>query len=89
MKKILNYIYNKPIIFSILFNILSVFIFLISINKDNYYLLAIFICLIFMNKMILENGGELNKRKRVIILLGYFSMITICFLSNKYINFIR
>jgi len=83
MKKI---IYTNPIASSFIINTGSLAIAVKSINSDQYWCLTPLLATYIFNKKIIINGENINKVKKIVLCLIYFSMISLCFLLNKYIN---
>ncbi|MGG7177635.1 hypothetical protein ACQPU1_08590 [Clostridium paraputrificum] len=89
MKKFLNLLYERPVLFSILINLISSMITIVAINKENYYLLIPSVIALILNRKITENGINLTKRRQVLIFMSFFGMITFTFLCNKQIDFFK
>lgn len=75
-----KFIYEKPVIAAIIMNLTALIISMYFINKDMSYMYFYLVFVGFGTRKILDNGINLTKSKRLIIVLSFFIMIG-CFSS--------
>ena len=82
-------IYKNPVISAIIINIISLImcIYLIIVRKTEF---MIFLVLVGgINRRIIDNGNDIDKKKKIIIYISFFLMIGIGLFFSFYMNKVR
>ena len=82
-------IYKNLVISAVIINILSLIMCIYSTieRKTIFMMLLVFIGVV--NRRIIDNGNNLNKKKKIIIYISFFLMITIGFIYSSYMYKVR
>lgn len=78
-------IYKNPVIAGILLNLSAMFI---SINAIKYSIAPVIIMIILvgmLNRKIIDNGIDVNNRKKNLIVVSFIVMIGVLFIYNLFI----
>lgn len=70
-------IYKNPIISAVVVNILSLIMYIYLIKEGNIVFIMFLVLTGVVNRQIIDNGKNLNKKKRTIIYISFFLMIAI------------
>ena len=70
-------IYKNPVMLAVILNIISLIIVIFSISKKVYVLQVLVILVGLANRMIIDNGENIDKQKKIIIYVSFFLMLSI------------
>lgn len=76
-------LYRNPVISALIINIASLILSIYSIFYDEYWLMAWLPFVGILNRKIIDNGKNINKQKKNLILVCFVFMI-ICFLVYSF-----
>lgn len=77
-------LYKTPLISSILINLLSLFVFIYSIQKGNLIFITFLVIIGVLNRKIIDNGVNLSKWKKYVIYFTFFSMLAVGLIYGFY-----
>lgn len=89
MKKLLNVIFKFSLYITVLLNCITVYVLINGINTDNLKLVSFVLVATLINFILLRKGHNINKYKKIIMILSFYGMIIVSFLGNKYINILK
>ncbi|SUY45404.1 Uncharacterised protein [Clostridium putrefaciens] len=70
-------IYNNPVKSVISVNILSLIMYIYLIKQGNVVFILFLVLIGVVNRQIIDNGKNLNKKKKTIIYISFFLMLVI------------
>ena len=76
--------YRNPVISAIFINLITMILFINSINQDNLSFMFTLMLTGILNKNIINNGINLNKQRKEVIYLSFFISIAIFFIYSTY-----
>jgi ABC-type uncharacterized transport system permease subunit len=77
-------IYKNPVIAGIIINLVAMFVSVYAIKYRISYLIIAIIPVGIVNRKIIDNGIDMNIKKKVLILVSFTIMIVVFFLYNQY-----
>jgi hypothetical protein len=82
-------IYKKPLLSAVSLNIITLIIFIYSINNGETVPFMFSVLAGVFNRRIIDNGENINIKKKTIITISFFLMIIITFSYIIYINNVK
>lgn len=82
-------IYKNPVISGILLNISAIFLSIYAIKYNITPLIILIIPVGIFNRKIIDNGADMNNKKKILILVSFGVMIGVFLLYNRYISNMR
>ncbi len=82
-------IYKNPVITGILLNLSTIFLSIYAIKYSIQPLMLIPILVGILNRKIIDNGTDMNNKKKVLILLSFGIMISVILIYGRYIHDMR
>jgi len=82
-------LYRNPLISTITINFITLILFVYSINQRITPLTILLMLTGVVNRKILDNGINLNKQKRTIMSLSFFTMVGLTIIYIFYIHNVR
>ena len=79
-------IYKRPVISGIILNLVAMFLSVYVIKYRISYLIIAIIPVGILNRKIIDNGIDMNNKKRALILVSFTIMIAAFFLYNLYFH---
>lgn len=70
-------IYKNPVISGLVVNILCLIMFIYLIKQRNIMFMMFLVLTGSVNRQIIDNGNNLNKKKKTIIYMSFFLMLAI------------
>lgn len=77
-------IYKNPVISGIIINLGAMFVSVYTIKYRISYLIIAIIPVGIVNRKIIDNGVDMNIKKKVLILVSFTIMIVVYFLYSQY-----
>ncbi len=77
-------IYKNPVISAVVVNILSLITYIYLIKERNVGFIMFLVLIGVVNRQIIDNGKNLNKKKKTIIYSSFFLMLAIGFAYGTY-----
>lgn len=79
-------IYKNPVISAIIINLAAMFLSVYAITYRISYLIIAIIPVGILNRKIIDNGIDMNNKKKALILVSFTIMIVVFFLYNLYFH---
>lgn len=70
-------IYKNPVISAVVVNILSLIMYIYLIKEGNIVFIMFLVLTGVVNRQIIDNGKNLNKKKKTIIYISFFLILAI------------
>lgn len=79
-------IYKNPVISAVLLNLISM-IFIMCIIKSGFIILILMVIPVSTaNRKIIDNGINMNRKKKAVILVSFWTMMTFCMIHFLYMR---
>ena len=82
-------IYKNPVISAISINIISLIMYIYSIIGRKTEFMIFLVLVGAINRRIIDNGNNINKKKKIIIYISFFLMIGIWLFFSFYMSKVR
>jgi hypothetical protein len=82
-------IYKNPVISAIIINIISLIMCIYSIMGRKPVFMMLLVLVGVVNRRIIDNGKNIDKKKKIIIYISFFLMIAIGLFFSFYMNKVR
>ena len=79
-------IYKNPVISAIILNLVAMFLSVYAITYRIPYLIIAIIPVGILNRKIIDNGKDMNNKKKALILVSFTIMIVVFFFYNLYFH---
>lgn len=77
-------IYKNPVIAAIFINFISSILFIYTIKERRITFIMPLVIVGIVNRQILDNGSNINRKKKIIIYISFFLMLVIGLIFNYY-----
>lgn len=80
-----NIIKKYPVVAAIVINFTSTVIFMYTIKERSIIFITPLVFVGIINRQIIDNGNNLNKKKKIVIYISFFLLLAIGLVYNYYI----
>jgi hypothetical protein len=79
-------IYKNPVLSGILLNLSAMFLSIYAIKYSITLLIIMIMPVGILNRKIIDNGTDMNNKKKALIIVSFVVMLVIYFLYNQYFH---